>query len=73
MQNEFLDVLVRSGSIKSYAYVNVSEDDIEEIASEMRNTERLVLYFANDLILKIDTCCSGCSEDTSMIFEIMSK
>jgi hypothetical protein len=73
MQNEALDHLVRSGSIQSYSYENISEDNEADVASEFRNTERLVLHFNNHISLKIDTICSGCSEDTSMIFDVLDN
>ena len=61
-----LDELIKNGTIKSYRYINVSSDGIENEKSEFRNTERLILEFTNGKILAIDCMCSGCDQNTSL-------
>lgn len=63
-----LNKLVRSGSLKSYVYIDVDEDGTEEQTGEHRNTEQLTLEFQNGEKLVIGTFCSGCSENTCLLF-----
>ena len=66
--NSKLEKLVEQGTLKSFRLVNLNEDRTEVAkVSGMRNTERLVLVFPNDSILTIDTFCSGCAENTTLI------
>lgn len=67
MSNATLDNLVRSGTIKSYEYMNLDQDG-NFGSSANRNTERLVLTFNNEEILVIDTFCSGSFQNTHLMF-----
>ena len=75
MKNKILDNLIESGILKDYKYVAVDEDDVEikdhtyAEESASRNTERLILIFSNDQILKIDTFCSGILENTELFLD----
>jgi hypothetical protein len=80
MTEKILDDLVKENQITGYEYETIDEESRRcyghrtkpwprQIgASDFRNTERLILKFPNGKKLKIDTFCSGCNENTSMIF-----
>ena len=68
MTNEILDQMVKKGTIASYKLVEVSENGEEGVTGKFRNTERLTIDFINGEKLVIDTCCSGCSENTILSF-----
>lgn len=63
-----LENLVKQELLKSFRLFNMNEDGVAvEKVSGMRNTEKLILVFPNDETLTIDTLCSGCAENTSLI------
>ena len=64
MINKVLDSLVESGEITSYKY----EEILDYPDSESRKTEKLELTFSTGKKLVIDTFCSGCLENTSLLF-----
>lgn len=64
-----LELLVNSGCIIGYSYSNQEY----EAGSGSRETEQLYLYFPNGITLKIDTFCSGCSENTCLLLEAKSS
>ena len=64
MKNQLLDNLVKSGALVCYDYVKV----YEEPGTEMRTTEKLVLTFPTGDKLEIETFCSGCMENTNLLF-----
>jgi hypothetical protein len=68
MIDELLESLVASGTIASYDYDEVNEDGVVGEESDFRNTERLVLQFNDGKRLIIDTLCSGCAENTTLVF-----
>lgn len=67
MKNDKLDHLVSNGVIKGYNYDNFDEDG-NLGKGKYRNTQRLVLEFANGDKLKVDTYCSGSLENTELMF-----
>ena len=64
-----LDLLISSGCITGYSYSNQEY----EPGSGSRETEQLYLYFPNEMVLKIDAFCSGCSENTCLILQAAKK
>ena len=66
MQHPILDSLVANGTIRSYSFEAYDEDGNLGIG-KFRNTERLTLTFIDGRVLKLDTFCSGSSEDTSIL------
>lgn len=58
-QNEQLDNLVKSGDLQSYSY-QVSKE-------KFCNYETLSLVFPSGKTVKLETYCSGVSEDTGVI------
>lgn len=63
-----LEDLVINGTLKSYVLSNVSEDGVIGKESKFRNIQRLVLTFPNLETLTVETFCSGCAEDTCLVF-----
>lgn len=63
MDNEELDMLVSIGSLLGYKYSTVEF----EPGSGNRATEQLVLLFPNGSALKLDTFCSGSSQNTVLV------
>jgi len=57
-----------NGTIKSYNLLNVNSDGEENKTSGNRDTEKLTIVFNNGEKLIIDTFCSGCSENSIMLF-----
>jgi hypothetical protein len=71
IKNTVLDSLVEREVIKNYTLLNVDADGVvtDSIRDSWRNTERLLLTFPDGTTLKIDTFCSGSSENTDLLFE----
>lgn len=65
--DEKLNNLVKSGVIDNFKIENVSEDGKVNEYSNCRNVERLTIHFCSGDILRIETLCSGCSEDSVFI------
>ena len=72
MKDKILDYLVNSGILRHYDYTTCNsygERIADEEAGENdRETERLVLTFANGEVLIIDTFCSGSMQNTHLEF-----
>jgi hypothetical protein len=67
--NKHLDDLVAAGNLLSYTYQNIdSEGKPTSERKGMCNSERLTLRFSNGNVLRIDICCSGALENTTMVF-----
>jgi len=62
-----LDELVAKGMIKSYTILNVDKDGNIGKESKHRNSEQLRMVFPNGEMITIDTFCSGCLENTTII------
>jgi hypothetical protein len=68
MKNKYLDELVASGEIGGYFYDLIDENGFGITESNgSRETEKLTIFFASGKILVINTFCSGCSENTSLL------
>jgi hypothetical protein len=70
-----LDELVASGDIASYSLAKLDENGNVVVDGApplplrgMRETERATLTFPSGKQLVIDTFCSGCLENTSLLF-----
>lgn len=69
MNDKVLDVFVKTGILKDYKYRTLDMDGMVTTSnSGFRETEQVVLTFANGEVLVIDTFCSGSNENTSLIF-----
>lgn len=66
MEDSKLDELVKLGCIKSYSYINVDGNGVEEKISEFSNSERVKLEFSNGQTLTIYPLCSGGSDNISL-------
>ncbi len=66
MNNVILDELVKNKTIKCYSLTELDENG-DPGRGKFRNTEQLVIVFHNNEKITIDTFCSGCNEDTSLI------
>lgn len=65
MENNILNKLVNNNMIKSYSYYVVDCDGNDGLSTDKgRNTETLIIEFNDGTKLKLDTFCSGSSEDT---------
>jgi hypothetical protein len=72
MTNDRLEELVKSGTIKSYQYVDVDaygnyKGTDDYIGGDSRNTQRVVMFFNDGQNVIIDTICSGSLENTDLI------
>jgi hypothetical protein len=63
MTNEVLDTLVKEGVIASYLLETVED----EPGSHMREADKLTITFTSGHLLVLNTFCSGCNENTSII------
>lgn len=72
MTHNFLDGLVKSGTIRGYAFDTINGDTNKPGKPSPRgcNYERLVIEFNDGRKLKIDTSCSGTLENAHMFFEV---
>ncbi len=66
MKHDQLDLLVKYSVLTSYEYVDVDPyGNVGQKNSRGRNTQRLILKFANfEDVLQIDTFCTGNNEDS---------
>jgi hypothetical protein len=71
MNVDQLDILVSNGVIKSYTLDRADENGLIGNVSQSRNIEILVLEFNSGHKLRMETFCSGCSEDTVFSFELL--
>lgn len=71
MIDQILDMLVAENAIKRYSYANVDEEGNVGKESRFRNTQRLTLELNSGQRLQIDSFCSGCSENTTLHFELV--
>lgn len=62
MKDKVLESLIKNGSIKSYEYKSLDNEE------NMRCTEKLIITFTDNNRLVIDTFCSGTLENTSLAF-----
>lgn len=64
-----LQGLVSTGDIKSYLLQTVNEEGevVSDNSEGFRNSDRLTITFPSGNILMLETCCSGSSENTSLM------
>lgn len=73
MTNKHLDALVEAGTITGYSYFNVDDEGNENASSNFRNSETVVLKFNDGKVLRLDTFCSGSSENVNFVMEVGEK